>query len=127
MAFPTSSIGGDGNDLLVGGGGVDALSGGAGNDVLIGGYGKDALAGGAGNDIFVFNAPAGAANADTITDFAAGDKLRLDKAVFGADALTGNHLAYNAGTGALSFDGLVLATLANKPLLTLDQTNFIVA
>ena len=119
--------GGDGNDLLVGGGGNDTLYGDAGNDVLMGGYGNDLLSGGAGKDIFVFNAPVGTANADTISDFAAGDKLLLDKAVFGADPLSGGHLAYNAGTGALTFDGALFATLANKPLLALDTTNFIVA
>ncbi|MDO8719348.1 MAG: hypothetical protein Q7K20_10260 [Polaromonas sp.] len=126
--FSDQLYGGDGNDLLVGGGGVDGLYGDAGNDVLIGGYGIDQLTGGAGNDIFVFNAPTGAANADTIHDFTVGeDKILLDKAVFGADALTGHHIAYNAGTGVLSYDGDVFATLANKPVLALDQTNFIVA
>src|SRR5262245_4989787 len=41
----------DGNDLLVGGGGVlDRLNGGAGNDILIGGDGLDILDGGSGDD-----------------------------------------------------------------------------
>jgi Ca2+-binding RTX toxin-like protein len=120
--------GGAGNDLLVGAPGVDILNGDTGNDVLIGGYGHDTLTGGAGVDIFVFNAPKDAAHADTITDFTVGeDKIYLDKTVFGADALTGNHLDYNAGTGVLTYDGTLFATLSNTPTLVLDQSNFIVA
>ena len=109
--------GGNGNDLLVGGGGTDQLDGGAGNDVLIGGFGKDNLTGGTGADKFVFNASKNAADADTITDFnsAEGDKILLDKAVFGADALSANHVHYTSSTGALYYDGVVFATLTNKP------------
>jgi Ca2+-binding RTX toxin-like protein len=118
--------GGAGNDLLVGAPGADILNGGTGNDVLIGGYGRDTLSGGAGADIFVFNAPLNAAHADTITDFTVGeDKIYLDSSVFGSDALT--RLSYDAGTGALSYDSTLFATLTNKPGLALDQTNFIVA
>lgn len=118
--------GGAGNDLLVGAPGADTLNGGTGNDVLIGGYGHDTLTGGAGADIFVFNAPLNAAHADTLTDFTVGeDKIYLDSAVFGADALT--HLHYAADTGALSYDSTLIASLSNKPGLVLDQTNFIVA
>ena len=118
--------GGAGNDLLVGAPGADSLNGGTGNDVLIGGYGLDALSGGADADIFVFNAPLNAAHADTITDFTVGeDKIYLDSSVFASDALA--HLNYDAGTGALSYDSTLFATLTNKPGLALDQTNFIVA
>jgi Ca2+-binding RTX toxin-like protein len=97
--------------------------------VLIGGYGIDQLTGGEGNDIFVFNVPVGAANADAIFDFAVGnDKIFLAKEVFGADALTGGHVTYDVGTGDLSFNGQIFATLSNAPLIvTGDQTNFIVA
>ena len=120
--------GGAGHDLLVGAPGRDALNGGAGNDVLIGGYGLDTLTGGAGADIFVFNAPKNALHADTISDFTAGeDKIYLDKTVFGADALTGNHLHYVQATGALSYDSTLIATLTSRPTLALDQTHFIVA
>ncbi|ERE17990.1 calcium-binding protein, partial [Pseudogulbenkiania ferrooxidans] len=57
-------VGGDGNDILIGGNVSDTLQGGAGNDVLIsvggsaaleGGKGNDTLKGGAGRDIYVFN------------------------------------------------------------------------
>ncbi|AOZ50787.1 hypothetical protein BKX93_12800 [Chromobacterium vaccinii] len=57
-------VGGDGNDILIGGNVSDTLQGGAGNDVLIsvggsavleGGRGNDTLKGGAGRDIYVFN------------------------------------------------------------------------
>lgn len=106
-----------GHDLLVGGGGVDQLDGGTGNDVLIGGFGKDNLTGGAGADKFVFNASKSAADADSITDFkvAEGDQILLDTAIFGADALSANHVSYSSSTGALSYDGTVFATLSTKP------------
>jgi Ca2+-binding RTX toxin-like protein len=42
--------GGGGNDILIGGGGLDDLSGGDGNDVLSGGKNFDVLRGGIGND-----------------------------------------------------------------------------
>jgi Ca2+-binding RTX toxin-like protein len=42
--------GGDGNDLLTGGGGKNVLIGGNGNDILYGAAGDDMLFGGAGND-----------------------------------------------------------------------------
>ncbi|QND88023.1 Enterohemolysin EhxA [Chromobacterium vaccinii] len=57
-------VGGDGNDILIGGNVSDTLQGGTGNDVLIsvggsavleGGRGNDTLKGGAGRDIYVFN------------------------------------------------------------------------
>jgi Ca2+-binding RTX toxin-like protein len=42
--------GGGANDLIEGGNGIDQMAGGAGDDVLDGGNGKDDLDGGAGND-----------------------------------------------------------------------------
>ena len=42
--------GGDGDDVLIGGGGNDTLKGGRGNDVILGGAGNDTLDGGKGND-----------------------------------------------------------------------------
>jgi Ca2+-binding RTX toxin-like protein len=45
--------GGDGNDVLIGGPGADALNGDAGDDVLVGGLGLDALDGGAGRNIVI--------------------------------------------------------------------------
>jgi Ca2+-binding RTX toxin-like protein len=63
-----------GNDILDGGAGSDRLSGGAGTDTLKGGIGNDRLSGGTGNDIFMFGTGDGQ---DVITDFAAGDIIRL--------------------------------------------------
>lgn len=75
--------GGAGDDVLSGLGGNDTLNGKDGNDKLLGGDGSDTLngdlgmdsyTGGAGNDIFRFAAPDDIYY-DTLTDFAAGDKL----------------------------------------------------
>jgi Ca2+-binding RTX toxin-like protein len=128
QGFVDQLLGGAGNDLLVGGGGNDVLDGGTGNDVLIGGYGQDTLTGGAGQDRFVFNVPVGRANADVITDFTAGeDKIVLDKEVFGANPFA--QLAYNAGTGELSYATEVFAVLGMSlppATLALDSTHFVV-
>ena len=71
-------IGGAGNDILYGGAGNDILVGDTGNDILDGGAGADILTGGAGNDIFVLEVDAPAM--DVVTDFTAGDKIRVDVA-----------------------------------------------
>src|SRR5262249_7561158 len=49
---------GDGNDVLIGGPGNDALNGGNGDDVLIGGGGVDALDGGPGSNVVINSAVA---------------------------------------------------------------------
>ncbi|MGE5269449.1 MAG: beta strand repeat-containing protein [Thiohalocapsa sp.] len=45
--------GGDGNDVLIGGGGNDTINGGNGDDVLLGGGGIDTLDGGPGDNIVI--------------------------------------------------------------------------
>lgn len=69
--------GGAGDDTITGGAGADVLMGGAGNDTLDGKAGADKLTGGAGNDTFVIAAEANVNTYDTITDFAAGDKISI--------------------------------------------------
>lgn len=49
-------FGGDGNDVIAGGGGDDVLIGGNGSDTLIGNGGRDLLIGGHGSDLIVGNA-----------------------------------------------------------------------
>jgi len=95
--------GADGNDTLRGQSGNDALSGGDGADVLIGGPGADTMTGGAGNDRFqigyyesgVFT------DADTITDFTAGDLI--DVSGWDANTAVGGDQAFTfVGTAAFS-------------------------
>ena len=75
--------GGQGADLVMGDRGNDTLMGGQGNDVILGGdgadylsgdLGDDVLTGGAGADVFNF---AGGQGRDLVTDFGAGDHIRL--------------------------------------------------
>ncbi|HWA90333.1 MAG TPA: type I secretion C-terminal target domain-containing protein [Rhizomicrobium sp.] len=65
----------NGADIIYGFGGNDTLNGGGGADILYGGTGDDILTGGGGNDHFVYDARQ--FGNDTITDFAAGDKIDL--------------------------------------------------
>ena len=71
-----------GNDLannLHGNSGANWIVGQGGNDFLMGGLQNDTLTGGTGSDQFYFGVAPGAANADTLTDFAPGvDKVLLD-------------------------------------------------
>ena len=69
-------IGGSGNDALIDGSGADTLNGGDGDDLLVATDGGNILTGGAGSDTFSIRAPSATAN--TITDFALGDRIVFD-------------------------------------------------
>lgn len=123
LAGNDTLIGRGGRDVLVGGKGDDTLLGGSGNDVLRGGLGRDILTGGTGKDAFVFDT---VPENDRVTDFdsAAGDTIRLSRAVFAGFAATGtlsadafvsgggvraardadDRLAYDTATGVLWYD-----------------------
>ncbi|KRA97542.1 hypothetical protein ASD83_10470 [Devosia sp. Root685] len=97
--------GNDGNDILIGSNGNDILTGGDGDDLLFGGLGNDTLTGGMGHDTFRF-AEMGTANADTITDFVAGEDTidlgaLLDAALIDSSNV-GNYVRIdNTGTDSL--------------------------
>lgn len=125
-----------GANRLLGLGGQDVLSGNAGNDVLNGGGGDDRLTGGTGNDllrgalgadVFVFTAGDGI---DRIADFMGsdGDRLRLDDALWGGQALSGADVVSQFGHmvnghAVLRFAGGEVIHLLNLTSLTgLDGT-----
>lgn len=140
-------------DQLTGNALNNRLKGGAGADTLSGGAGQDQLTGGAGNDRFVL---ADTLNADTLTDFVAGnDKIALSTAVFTALASsnTAEHslsagrfvgaaqaadsndfIVYNAQTGALYYDAdgsgrgaaVQIALVGNQTHPTLTATDFVI-
>ena len=91
-------FGGAGNDSLVGGDGKDTLSGGAGNDKIIGNAGNDNLTGGAGADIFVYKNGDGN---DTITDYAAEDKIQITKGTVTA-SVKNNDVILTVGSGKIT-------------------------
>jgi Ca2+-binding RTX toxin-like protein len=68
--------GGEGNDRIFGGKGVDDVDGGAGNDRIRGGKGADALDGGDGDDRI--DARGDGRRADTITCGEGVDRVRAD-------------------------------------------------
>ncbi len=90
--------GGFADDLLFGDAGNDTINGGGGADQLTGGSGVDTLTGGLGNDLFVDTAAG--LNGDTITDFAAGDRLVISDARVANFSLSasGNVLSYTGGS-----------------------------
>jgi Ca2+-binding RTX toxin-like protein len=75
--------GSDRKEIVIGGGSTDLLDGRGGNDILDGAWGNDELTGGPGKDLFVFRLAASDANADTVTDFASGERIQVDGEVFG--------------------------------------------
>ncbi len=91
--------GGAGNDALWGGHGDDRLLGGAGNDKLIGGGGADDLFGGAGADTFVFRSwkesTANPIGRDSIFDFSARERDRIDLSGIDANTTKGGNQAFS--------------------------------
>lgn len=76
----TTIKGGSGNDVLTAATGTtaDVLLGGDGADTLVANQGLSTLTGGAGNDLFVINIASANVNSyATVTDFAAGDLLKI--------------------------------------------------
>jgi len=105
--------GNGGKDTLIGGAGKDTISGGDGADTITGGTGADTMTGGAGNDIFVISSATGALDsgdgaddADKITDYTAGDIIRLDATGANTDNVAG---ASAAGTTNATTDVSVSA------------------
>src|SRR6185295_5971300 len=99
----TTLFGTSGNDSINGGAGNDTINGGSGNDSVYGAGGNDSLTGSGGQDSFVFR-EAGAANADSIPDFASNwDRLLLDNATLTALGANGRFTAgdvrFFAGAG----------------------------
>jgi Ca2+-binding RTX toxin-like protein len=85
----------DGN-MIVGGARADRITAMGGDDRLHGGGGSDTLYGGAGADTFLFETLLGTGNVDKIGDFAAGDAIALDRAIFAALPGRGTALAGDA-------------------------------
>jgi Ca2+-binding RTX toxin-like protein len=96
-------------DTLTGDAGANTLWGLAGDDVLTGGGGADVLKGGAGADIFRYVATGDStlatAGRDTITDFAAGDKI--DLSAIDANGAGPGDAAFTFGTGAFTAAGQI--------------------
>jgi Ca2+-binding RTX toxin-like protein len=130
VTFGTSSndvlFGGKAADALTGNGGNDYLLGGAGNDTLNGGSNNDTLTGDAGHDTFVYDARQ--FGNDTITDFAAGDKI--DLRALGVSSL-GDLQPFMSQSGAnvlisLFYDGSSeTITLLNTSLGSLGASAFL--
>jgi Ca2+-binding RTX toxin-like protein len=150
--YATVTVGGVAEDTIRnienvwGGTGDDTLRGDVSANLLSGGGGSDALFGGSGADSFQFDFALGAANIDTVADFATGDKLALSRSVFTAlsggslssaqfyaaagatAAQDANHrIIYDTTTGALYYDAdgslsgaaaVQFAVLSTRPGLT---------
>lgn len=113
-----------GNDLLCGGGDSDSLDGGAGNDALYGGEGADSLSGGAGDDVLYGeggnDALTGAAGNDTLSGGVGSDSMHGGEGDDRLDGSEGNdYLSGDAGDDTYMFGrGAGHDTINNYDLVT---------
>jgi Ca2+-binding RTX toxin-like protein len=112
---------GAGNDFVDGRDGNDTLYGGYGNDILIGGAGNDSLRGYSGVDIFEFALGAGA---DTVYDFASGDKVRFGGFGYDDPSDVMSH-ATQQGSNVVFSDQGVSILFSNLTIATFAQTDFL--
>lgn len=132
---------------------ADGLTGTSGVNVIEGGKGRDRLTGGGGGDTFVYRNPD--EGGDTITDFGAGDILRISASGFGGGLAAGVALSdstaaargvlvqgnapigssanflYNNGVLRFDQDGtgsgaaVAIATLTGNPSLSVNQISIV--
>ena len=95
--------GGSGDDTLIGNAADNLLRGNGGVDVLKPGAGTDTLIGGAGGDTFDFSD--GDGGRKVITDFSAGDTIKLRDVVAGGAISVGDGAALTSGQIAFGVDG----------------------
>jgi Ca2+-binding RTX toxin-like protein len=100
----TRMDGGDGNDVILGGGKADMLLGGNGADLIAGGLGADGINGGAGNDIVIDG---------TVSVRAAGKTLRSV-----LDGWAAKAAPVDADYASITTDMLFTADKASKDTLT---------
>lgn len=128
VAIPAEVHGGDGNDVILAGGGDDMLfgedgndilTGNSGNDVIIGGTGNDILSGGNGRDILV-----GGLGSDIITGDNGDDILIAGATAYNTDP-AGLSAIRNIWTGGGSYTTRVNALKANllKPSNLFNDTS----
>ncbi|HEY0149691.1 MAG TPA: calcium-binding protein [Allosphingosinicella sp.] len=94
----------DGRFYVRGGWGNDSITGGAGKDQIVGNLGADLLKGGGGDDKFEYVSVADSATgaADTILDFAKGDRINLWNIDADGNAANGNSAFGWIGSNAFS-------------------------
>ena len=85
------------DNSIRGGSGNDSILGGAGNDSLWGGKGNDTLTGGNGNDVFIYSA-----GKDFVTDYAAGDKIKISSGKISKATVSGSDVVFTIGSGTLT-------------------------
>lgn len=113
--------GSTGDDVFTGYSLNDTISGGGGNDTLGGAGGDDTLDGGAGNDTFVYNG----LGADIVSDFAAGDLIRVTGFPTDFDKIDENTTLVNGGQDTrIDFGNGNTLTLTGFTG-TLDESDFL--
>ncbi|HYD70337.1 M10 family metallopeptidase C-terminal domain-containing protein [Azospirillum sp.] len=85
-----------GVEVLIGSAHADTLAAGGGAETLSGGAGNDVLTSGTGNDVFAFAASGN--GTDIITDFAAGDVIRVAGAALSGTVTAGDGSVVTAGS-----------------------------
>jgi Ca2+-binding RTX toxin-like protein len=118
VGFGDTLLGDVNPNIIYGQGGVDILDGRGGNDTLYGGAAGDTMTGGAGPDRFLY--VAATEGGDTITDFAAGDKVQLTASAFGLTANPG--AGYPLAPAAFLSGAGHVATTANTRIMV-DTTS----
>lgn len=126
----TTITGGSGNDVLTAATGTtaDILIGGAGDDTLTANAGLDTLTGGAGNDLFVIGTPSlNSSSYATITDFAAGDLIKMA----GADSFAASKVVQadtavfqdyaNAAMNAIGVDDVAWFQYLGNTYIVMDK------